>query len=587
MSKQLRLGDGLRLPLDVVTRRTCVLGQTDTGKTSTAVVVVEEAAKAGAHFVVMDPTGAWWGLTSSAAGDGPGVDCVVMGGKHGDIPLDEHAGREVAHLVADEGYNLVLDLDGLKSWAARQRFTADFCSELYERAHSQILVVMDEAHRLAPQGRLDDSGHAARCLGAVSDVVLLGRRRGLGTLMVCQRPAKLHKDVLEMSEVLIAHRVRGNNDRKALQGWVEEADLDVRALMTEISGLPKGVARISAPTMGINETHTIRPKGTFDSSKSIMPGEVAIEPKARAHVDMEALRDRMAATIEKAKADDPAELRRRIRELERELRQRPTEHERVEVEVERMPEFVTPRIIDLQGLITPLAKQASSVADEVARLRADVESSTAAKPSAPRPPSPTARGMAGPARPPVRRTEVARTSGNGRPGAQENDLSGPQQRVLDAVAWLEQVGFAQPTKLQVGFIAGYRVGKRVGGTYGNILGQLRGAELIDYPSQGQVELTPDGRTVASPPDIEMTTAGLQSAVFARLQEPERRVLAGILNDYPESISKQEAGERAGYQVGDRVGGTFGNILGRLRSLGLVDYPTPGHVAALPVLFLDR
>jgi hypothetical protein len=35
-----------------------------------------------------------------------------------------------------------------------------------------------------------------------------------------------------------------------------------------------------------------------------------------------------------------------------------------------------------------------------------------------------------------------------------------------------------------------------------------------------------------------------------------------------------------------VGGTFGNTLGRLRSLRLIDYCTPGEVVALPVLFLE-
>jgi hypothetical protein len=84
---------------------------------------------------------------------------------------------------------------------------------------------------------------------------------------------------------------------------------------------------------------------------------------------------------------------------------------------------------------------------------------------------------------------------------------------------------------------------------------------------------------------ELTTAGLQLAVFARLSEPERRVLREIVEVYPDSIRKQDAGAGAGYSVGDKVGGTFGNILGRLRSLGLIDYPSPGAVVACDVLFL--
>ena len=73
---ELALGDDLRLPRAIIGARTSILGQPGTGKTSTAVVLVEEAAAIGARFVVIDPTGAWYGLASSADGDGPGVDCA-------------------------------------------------------------------------------------------------------------------------------------------------------------------------------------------------------------------------------------------------------------------------------------------------------------------------------------------------------------------------------------------------------------------------------------------------------------------------------------------------------------------------------
>ena len=145
---------------------------------------------------------------------------------------------------------------------------------------------------------------------------------------------------------------------------------------------------------------------------------------------------------------------------------------------------------------------------------------------------------------------------------------------------------AQPTKVQVGFVAGYRVSKKVGGTFGNVLGELRSAGLIDYPEAGQVELTADGAAKAAPADLERTTAGLQRAVLERLSGPERRVLEVLIDVYPDALSKPEAGARSGYRVGDKVGGTYGNILGRLRSLGLIDYPSRGQVAAESVLFLD-
>jgi hypothetical protein len=158
--------------------------------------------------------------------------------------------------------------------------------------------------------------------------------------------------------------------------------------------------------------------------------------------------------------------------------------------------------------------------------------------------------------------------------------------VLDAIAWWDSVGVTAPDKGQAGFIAKYRVGKSVGGTFGNILGRLRALGLVDYPGPGTVTLTDAGRGAARAPDEPPTTAALHAAINARLDGPEARVLAVLIDSYPDAITKKECGERSGYAVGDSVGGTFGNILGRLRGLSLIDYPKAGHVVALPVLFLE-
>lgn len=316
--KLLRLGDDLALPIEIVTRRSLIVGQTDTGKTSTAVVLVEEARRRGVQVAVIDPSGAWYGVTSSADGRAPGLDMIVMGGEHGEIPLNDTAGRSVARLVAEHGISPVLDLDRphFRSWAARQRFVADFLSELYEVVRGHVLIVIDEAHRFAPQSVRDEGDHSARCLGAVIDAVALGRRRGLSVVVITQRLAKLHKDVVELCEILIAHRLRGNNDLAQLRGWVEGVGEDWKAIRAQVVGLERGVARVSAPTMGVEGIYRIRPKDTFDSSRTIAPGEVAIVPTHRAEADLAALRDLMATTIAEAEADDPGKLREQIAALQ-------------------------------------------------------------------------------------------------------------------------------------------------------------------------------------------------------------------------------------------------------------------------------
>src|ERR1700733_9480916 len=149
-TRALNLGRGLRLPIEAVTAATAVVGQRGTGKTSTAVVIAEEARAAGAHICVWDPTGAWYGLRSDEKGDGPGLDVVVFGGHHGDVPLEETAGKVVAELIVNEGYNVVLDVERM-SKGAQARFGADFFETLYDINREAITVIIDEAHRPAPQ----------------------------------------------------------------------------------------------------------------------------------------------------------------------------------------------------------------------------------------------------------------------------------------------------------------------------------------------------------------------------------------------------------------------------------------------------
>lgn len=639
MTAVLTLGDELVLPLEAVTQTTAVVGQRGTGKTSTAVVIVEEAHAAGAQVTVIDPTGAWFGLRTSRDGDGPGLDVVVFGGHHGDLPLDPSAGGFLARLVVEQHLSVVLDLE-LLTKAKQVQLVAEFCETLYHLNRTALTVVIDEAHRFAPQQLRDPGGFGARCLGAVTDVVTLGRRKGLGAVLISQRPAKLNKDVLEQAEILIAHRLKGPNDRKAIRDWLDELGDDAGPALAALPKLERGRAIVHASELDVDGVFQIREKRTFDSSATPEVGAAAIVPRGRADVDLVAIEAAMGETIEAARADDPKVLRARIAELERGAGAAECDHG-VEVEMISLIRGIT----DAAGAdaVPFLSDAVASIVGERDRLRvvvqklehsaerglqraADAERalrdvadalhghaatlheadalpvgplSSSVPPESPArasasPPAASGSPSAGPAprqrsHPGVSFSPDAMAQGPAQTGGARkttsSDLTGPQSRVLDAVAWLHAVGFEQPTKIQVGFIAGYRVGKKVGGTFGNVLGQLRAARLLDYPTAGTVSLTKAGKVAATLPMIERSTAGLQRTIMERLSEPEQRVLAAVLTAHPQPATKQWVGAEAGYAVGAKVGGTFGNILGRLRSLGLIDYPGPGHVAATSVLFL--
>src|SRR3989304_10546744 len=99
MADRLLLSKDLALPLDAVTQTFGILAKKRRGKTYTASVMAEEMIKAKLPFAVLDPTGAWWGLRAAANGIDAGYPVVIIGGDHGDIPLEPTAGAIIADPV--------------------------------------------------------------------------------------------------------------------------------------------------------------------------------------------------------------------------------------------------------------------------------------------------------------------------------------------------------------------------------------------------------------------------------------------------------------------------------------------------------
>jgi hypothetical protein len=98
----LRIARGLALPAEYVTKTAAIVAKRRVGKTYTGAVLAEELVAAGLPFYALDPTSAWWGLRSSATGERAGLPVVVIGGEHGDLPLDLDAGKAIADLIVEE-----------------------------------------------------------------------------------------------------------------------------------------------------------------------------------------------------------------------------------------------------------------------------------------------------------------------------------------------------------------------------------------------------------------------------------------------------------------------------------------------------
>jgi DNA-binding transcriptional ArsR family regulator len=374
---ELRIADDLALPLDTVTETLAILAKRGAGKTYLGMALAEELLDAGLHPVVLDPTGVWWGLRSSADGKRPGFPVVIFGGDHADLPLEPGTGRLLADLVVDQRIPAILDLNFLRK-GQQLEFVADFLEQLYHRKGRQrdpLHLLIDEADRFAPQRAKPET---SRSLGAMEDVFRLGRSRGLGATAISQRAAVLNKNVLTQVETLICLRMTGPQDRAAIDDWVEQhGDRRQRdLLLTELAALPIGTAWWWSPGwLGHFGRHRTRERLTFDSSATPKAGQSIRPPREFAQVDLERLRDQLAAQVAAAEARDPVRLRRRIGELERELTaaraaQPAPVVERVEIQVldEDLVGRLEAGLVELSRILSPV----SGAADELKRVSSEL-----------------------------------------------------------------------------------------------------------------------------------------------------------------------------------------------------------------------
>jgi len=580
------------LPEQALHQHIAVLGKTGSGKTfATKVAIVEPMLATGRRVGIVDPTSAWWGLRSSSDGKIPGFPILVLGGDHSDLPLPALGGAAVARLLVEQGVNLVADTSNL-TVGERTRWFIDFATTLHRLNRTPLHLVLDEAHLFAPQGKVPDP-EAGKMLHAANTLASAGRSRGIRLTMITQRPAKLHKDSLTCADTLIAMRVLAPQDREAVQDWIKGCgDLVAgKVVLDSLASLQRGEGWVWYPEGKYLERVKFPAIKTFDSSATPVDGHAAPAPKRAADVDMTEIKAALAEAVREAEANDPKLLRRRIAELERAAAtQRPAVDQEAlskTCEAARQEGYAVGHaqaVKDLQ--LDRLGNAEEAIARASAMLgdfRRDLHAWRGSRPThqdgqnaAPRP----LQRLDTKAPPAARAALPALSTPRHRQNSGSPEVSRPQQRILNALAWAEGVRMPMVDKIQLALLSDQ---SPTSGGYFNNLGKLRSSGLIEYPTGGQVVLTDAGRAVAEAADVPGTSAELQDQVMNRLPQPQARILRKLIHIYPGEINKNDLAEAT--DQSPTSGGYFNN-LGRLRTLGLIDYPKPGKVVAQPVLFLE-
>lgn len=137
---------------DVAFRKlTAVIGTPGAGKSyNVCEQIVVPKLKRREQVVIIDPTGAWFGVTLKPDGKTrSGYDIAVFGGDHG-MQLTPNMGRAMGELLGTQALSAVLDLSRMEL-SEQISFMAEWAGTILLHNKKPITIVIDEADEFCPQ----------------------------------------------------------------------------------------------------------------------------------------------------------------------------------------------------------------------------------------------------------------------------------------------------------------------------------------------------------------------------------------------------------------------------------------------------
>ena len=235
--------DGARVPIEYfVGRRVAVLGKTGSGKTVTGARLAEGLIQGGLQLLIFDSEGDYTTLTKVSR-----VRVKVF--KEG---LDDDKIGFIVRAMIEYPLSVVVNLRSAFP-KERDRIMMSFMSKLWNEIDSQslkvgVVVYIDEAHQIIPQSRPSNMA----LLMLTEQIAKQGRKRGVGLVILSQRPSEVQKNVLSQCDYKFLHRVDSPNDIDAFSEMLNfrgRSNAENRELVQdEIMKLAKGQCYYQYPT---------------------------------------------------------------------------------------------------------------------------------------------------------------------------------------------------------------------------------------------------------------------------------------------------------------------------------------------------
>lgn len=540
--------------------------------------------------IIIDPEGEFSTLREK-------FDYLLCAPEGADAIANPKTAAILARKLRETRVSAVIDIYDLRP-QEQKHFVRLFVEELLaapKNLWNPCLVVIDEAQVFAPEG------DKAESLGAIMDLRGRGRKRGLCVVLATPRLASLSKDACAGLQNKMIGVTTLDLDVKRAARDLALTPIEATTMLRNLEpgeffcfgpALTRAITKVKVGTIKTRHgQHTAgkdtRPPAPSEKIKAVLakladlPKEA--EQEAKTMADLKRENANLKRDLTMAKKAQPSASPVKIKTIEK-----PVVGKRAVSAFEKSAKDIRRAAAKVQSAYTDLESVLRNTFDATVSLEKTIQRVTNTnmeRPSSIVAGKPTPGPMTGQASAPtyprldaksIRASKMLEAM-SVREGGNGAAIAGPQQRIIDAIAWFESIGIMEPEIVAVAFLAGYIPG---GGAFNNPKGSLRAGGMIEYRGS-RLALTDGGRAAAQPIDNLLSNDDVQLRVLGRLPGPERKLLKVAIERYPDPITDQELAEATGYAIG---GGAFNNPKGRLRTLGVVTYPSSKMVRAADLLF---
>lgn len=502
-----------------------------------------------------------------------------------------HAGL-LARRLLETGANAILDLYELNPFE-RIAYVKAFCDALINLPKNlwhSCLVIIDEIHTFAPENSKGNAGS----LEAVAALASRGRKRGYALIGATQKLSKFHKDVAAELNTKFTGRCILDIDQKRASAELGLSDYkSLRNLKYEfwafgpaISGEPILVKSYEVETkhedIGNTKITTIADQNKLNKLMEQfkdLPTEAANELKTKEDLQnkikeltvrlMQAQKQPSLAVSSSPKIDplalqkaEQAGQTKAWKEAQKQVLQMKIDAERYIKFLQNQSESIKSNILSIKVKLEaentlPIPSFDLKLPTETKLPIENSAKNIVYSSLADKYKTPTV----------ITKGEVIHPLNTSKSNQvietlSTENLSKADIKVLTAIVQRQD---HKGSRTQIAVMSEY---SPTSGSFRNILGKLRSSGFIQYSGDDLIATESGIASIGDYQPLPTDPPIILQKWLSKLPGPEQKILSLLCEAYPETVTREDMGEKTGYSP---TSGSFRNSLGHLRSTGLIEY----------------